>query len=238
MKKFIHKANSRGQSKNDWLNSKHNFSFANYMDNQRIHFGALRVLNDDIIEPNMGFGNHPHDNMEIITIPIDGALRHADSMGHEQIIGVDEVQVMSAGTGIFHSEFNASKTEASNFLQLWIFPNKKNVKPVYNQRYFDRNQAQNIWQKLVSSINENNSESLSIQQNASISRAIISKGFEIEYHLKSDSYGSFLFVINGEIEIDGEKYKDRDAIGITETRSFKINAIKDTYVLNIEVPKI
>lgn len=238
MAKIIHRANSRGQSKYDWLDSKHSFSFANYVDNERVHFGALRVLNDDIIDAASGFGKHPHDNMEIITIPIDGALRHSDSMGHEQVINANEVQVMSAGTGIFHSEYNASNTEASNFLQLWIFPNKKNVKPVYNQKPFDPKKAKNAWQMLVSGIDNKSNGSLTIHQNARISRAFLSENFEIDYPLDPSSFGSFLFVVSGEIEIDGEKYFERDAIGLTEITNFTIKANKNSYVLNIEVPKI
>lgn len=238
MTKIIHRANSRGQSKYNWLDSKHNFSFADYSNPERIHFGALRVLNDDIIQAGAGFGKHPHDNMEIITIPIDGALKHADSMGHEQIIGVNEVQVMSAGTGIFHSEYNASDAKAANFLQLWIFPNKKNVKPVYSQKQFDPKKAENAWQILVSGIDNKSNGSLTIHQNATISRAFLSKNFEIDYTLDLSSFGSFLFVVSGEIEMDGEKYFERDAIGLTDLSNLTIKANKNSYVLNIEVPTI
>ncbi|MDA3906307.1 MAG: pirin family protein [Bacteroidales bacterium] len=238
MTKVIHRANSRGTSKYDWLDSKHNFSFANYNDNQRMHFGALRVLNDDIIDAGSGFGKHPHDNMEIITIPIDGALKHSDSMGHEQIISENEVQVMSAGTGIFHSEHNASDTEAANFLQLWIYPNKKNVKPVYYQKSFDTKQANNAWQKLVSSCDSGSNQMLTIHQDAIISRVFLSKDYEIDYSLDQNSFGSFLFIVSGEIEIDGEKYFERDALGISDISNFSLKATKYSYVLNIEVPKI
>jgi redox-sensitive bicupin YhaK (pirin superfamily) len=238
MTKIVHKANSRGQSKYEWLDSKHNFSFANYSNSERINFGALRVLNDDIIEASSGFGKHPHDNMEIITIPIDGALKHSDSMGHEQIIGENEVQVMSAGTGIIHSEYNASDTKAANFLQLWIFPNKKNVKPVYNQKSFDTKKAYNAWQILVTGLDNKSNNGLTINQNATISRAFLSKDYEIDYSLDPSSFGSFLFIVSGEIEIDGERYYERDAIGLSDIKSFSIKAIKESFILNIEVPKI
>jgi hypothetical protein len=203
-----------------------------------VHFGALRVLNDDIINGGGGFDTHPHDNMEIITIPVYGALKHADSMGHEQIISENEVQVMSAGTGIFHSEFNASSTDKANFLQLWIYPNKKNIKPVYNQKYFTTAEAINQWQFLVS-FNENKIENtLSIQQDATISRTILKENKELKYQLQPNSFGVYLFVISGEIEVDGEKYTNRDAIGITNTTEINLKAKKDSFILNIEVPNI
>lgn len=237
MKKIIHKANTRGLSEHDWLDSKHNFSFANYRNPERVHFGALRVLNDDIIQGGTGFGKHPHDNMEIITIPLSGAIKHVDSMHHEQIIHVDEVQVMSAGTGIYHSEFNASKTENANFLQLWIFPNQKNVEPVYDQKHFDKAAAENSWQKLVGNVETMDGNSLTIHQEASISRTFLSKDFELKYKLKPASYGSFLFVVDGEIEIDGDTYSERDAIGLSNLSDFTIKANKESYVINIEVPE-
>ena len=237
MIKTIHRSESRGHSLYEWLDSKHNFSFSGYSDPKRMHFGALRVLNDDIIQENSGFGKHPHDNMEIITIPIDGSLRHADSMGHEQIIGVNEVQVMSAGTGIYHSEYNASKTNAANFLQLWIFPDKQNVKPVYDQKMFSIVKAKNCWQALVTSIHDDQESSLKIHQDAIISRTVLSSGNSINYQLKSTNHGSFLFIISGEIEIDNEVFFERDAIGISDITSFTLKANKTSYILNIEVPK-
>jgi len=203
-----------------------------------VHFGALRVVNDDIIEGGGGFDTHPHDNMEIITIPIYGALKHADSMGHEQIISENEVQVMSAGTGLFHSEFNASSTEKANFLQLWIYPNKKNIKPVYSQKYFTTAEAINQWQFLVS-YNENHIENtLSIQQDAAISRTILKENKELKYQLQPNSFGVYLFVISGEIEVDGEIYTNRDAIGITNITEINLKAKKNSFILNIEVPNI
>lgn len=238
MKTLIHRAKSRGSSKYDWLDSKHNFSFAGYSDRERVRFGALRVLNDDIVKPGTGFGKHPHDNMEIISIPFKGALKHKDSMNHEQVIGENEVQVMSAGTGIFHSEFNASETEAVNFLQLWIYPKVKNVKPVYDQKYFDPAEAKNKWQKLVAGVENSDKSLLAIQQQAEIARVMLEAGREINYTPQRTSYGCFLFVVQGKIEIDGETYLERDAVGITEAADFELKALEDSYVLNIEVPDI
>jgi hypothetical protein len=238
MKTLIHRAKSRGSSKYDWLDSKHNFSFAGYSDRERVRFGALRVLNDDIVKPGTGFGKHPHDNMEIISIPLKGALKHKDSMNHEQVIGENEVQAMSAGTGIFHSEFNASETEAVNFLQLWIYPKVKNVKPVYDQKYFDPAEAKNKWQKLVAGVENSDKSLLAIQQQAEIARVMLEAGREINYTPQRTSYGCFLFVVQGKIEIDGETYLERDAVGITEAADFELKALEDSYVLNIEVPDI
>jgi len=238
MERIIHKSDTRGHSQYKWLDARHSFSFANYHDRNRVHFGALRVLNDDIIKGGGGFDTHPHDNMEIITIPIHGGLLHRDSMGHEQVISENEVQVMSAGTGIFHSEFNASETEDANTLQLWIYPNKKNVKPVYNQKYFKTDEALNNWQFLVSYVETPVDGSLTIQQDACISRAIVKKDEKISYAIQPNSYGSYIFVISGEIEIDGETYSNRDAVGVTNITEFSIKANKDSLILNIEVPNI
>jgi len=238
MQNIVHRAESRGQSKYDWLDSKHNFSFAGYSDRERVHFGALRVLNDDIVQPGTGFGRHPHENMEIISIPIKGALLHKDSMNHEQVIKENEVQVMSAGTGIFHSEYNASKTEEVNFLQIWIYPDEKNVVPVYDQKFFDPELAKNKWQTLVTSIGNPAPGTLTIHQKAKISRILIDKDSEVEYSLMAPDHGIFLFVIEGEAEIGNDKYFRRDAVGMTNVPEIKIKAVSDTYLLNIEVPDL
>lgn len=238
MQKQIIKANSRGSANYQWLQAKYSFSFAGYQNPERIHFGALRVLNDDIIQAGTGFGEHPHDNMEIITIPLRGAISHKDSMEHEEVIGVNEVQVMSAGTGIFHSENNASQTEDINLLQIWIFPNENNVKPVYDQKYFDPAQAQNQWQKLVTSIKNKDGKALTIHQNAHISRSFLSKDTEIEYEIEESSYGVYLFIIDGEVEIEGDRLEARDAIALTDTNSVNIEIKEAAHVLCIEVPDI
>lgn len=238
MEKIIHTSESRGYSTYDWLESWHSFSFANYHNNNRVHFGALRVLNDDIIKGGGGFNTHPHDNMEIITIPVHGALKHADSMGHEQIISENEVQVMSAGTGIFHSEFNASETEDVNLLQLWVYPNKKNVKPVYDQKYFTTANCINEWQFLVSNIDNPMEGTLRMHQDASIARTILEADHELSYQLQPNSFGSYVFIVSGEVEIDGETFKSRDAVGITKETEFKIKSKKDALIINVEVPNI
>lgn len=238
MNKIIHKSDTRGRSQYKWLDARHSFSFASYHDRNRVHFGALRVLNDDIIKGGGGFDTHPHDNMEIITIPIHGELMHKDSMGHEQVISENEVQVMSAGSGIFHSEFNASNSDDINLLQIWIYPNKKNVKPVYDQKYFKTDEAINNWQFLVSNIENPIEGALTIQQDASIARSIIKQGYELKYTIQPNSFGSYIFVISGEVDIDGETYSNRDAIGITNVTELLITAKKDSYILNIEVPNI
>lgn len=179
----------------------------------------------------MGFGLHPHDNMEIITIPLEGSLRHADSMGHEQVINPGEVQVMSAGTGLFHSEFNAGSTPVK-LLQIWIFPKQKNVKPSYNQHEFNLNESKNTWLDLVSG---DGKSPLTINQDARISRTSLAAGNELGYTLQEGSFGSYLFVIEGEVEIEGTLLSQRDAIGLSKTNGFVVKALKNSIVLNIEV---
>jgi len=227
----IHKANTRGYANHGWLDSHHTFSFANYYNPERIQFGNLRVLNDDIIEAGTGFGRHPHDNMEIISIPVTGGLMHQDSMGHKQIIGKNEVQVMSAGTGIFHSEFNASKENPANFLQIWILPEKRNVQPVYSQQFFDPEQAKNKWQILVDSENG----PLKINQHSTISRITLDEGNEAIYSLKENSERCYLFVISGIVKVDEEVFTTRDGFGIENTKEFKIKALENSQILNIEL---
>jgi len=235
MKKIIYKADSRGHFKNEWLNSHFSFSFAEYFDRERMNFGALRVVNDDIIQPGMGFGKHPHDNMEIITIPLSGKVAHRDSMGHQQEINVDEVQVMSAGTGLFHSEFNPDLSEETSLFQIWIYPKIRNIEPTYSQRLFDKNEAQNKWQELVSG-DISNVEVLHISQDAKISRIFLKQNESAEYQIDENSFGSFVLVVEGKADIAGETLSKRDTIGLYDTKSFKINALTDLYILNIEVP--
>lgn len=231
MKTTLHKAETRGYANHGWLDTHHTFSFANYYNPERVHFGNLRVLNDDIVAPGMGFGKHPHDNMEIISIPIKGSLMHEDSMGHRQVIGDDEVQVMSAGTGIFHSEYNASSEAAVNFLQIWIFPEKKNIQPVYNQQKFDKAGAANQWQILVDVENG----PLKLNQNATISRTFLSNGETLEYHQKSSERKSYVFVISGAVEVAGIQLSERDGLGLEETDRFQVKATTDSFIINIEV---
>lgn len=231
MKTIIHKAETRGHANHGWLKTHHTFSFANYYNPERMHFGNLRVLNDDIVAPEKGFGKHPHDNMEIITIPLSGSLMHEDSMGHEQVIHSNEVQVMTAGTGIFHSEFNASEKEEVNLIQLWILTGEKNLKPAYDQKLFDAEQAANKWQVLV----HNSNGPLKINQHATISRVFLDKGKEIDYQLRENSFGSYLFIVEGKVEIEDKTYSRRDGVGITDTENFSIKANEKSFIINIEV---
>lgn len=232
MKQIIHKAASRGHFDYGWLNTHHTFSFARYYDAERVSFGALRVLNDDIIAPDKGFGLHPHDNMEIISIPINGSLKHRDSMGHEQLIRQNEVQVMSAGTGIFHSEYNGSKHESANFLQIWILPQQQDVEPVYHQKYFDPVDAQNRLQDLV----YNDTNSLSINQQVRISRGFFDQGKGVDYSLMSPSMGVYIFLIEGTVQVNGIMLTRRDGLGISDVDLVPIKVVHPSQLLFIEVP--
>ncbi|MBW7912117.1 MAG: pirin family protein [Taibaiella sp.] len=232
---IFHAADTRGHADHGWLNAHHSFSFAGYHDPSRVHFGALRVLNDDIVAPGMGFGKHPHDNMEIITIVLDGALEHKDSMGHTQAIHPDEVQVMSAGTGVFHSEYNHNKDKAVNLLQTWLFPNKKNVQPRYDQRVFPAAERVNQWQAIVSPI-DNEDPGMKIHQDAWIYRSKIEAGKSLEYNLHSTGNGVYLFVIDGSATTEGQTLNRRDAVGISETGKITIDAAADTELVLFEVP--
>lgn len=237
MKTIIHKAGDRGYANHGWLQANHSFSFANYFDKEKLQFGALRVLNDDIIAPKMGFGTHPHDNMEIITIPLNGVLKHKDNMGDEWIPVVpDEVQIMSAGTGVQHSEINGSNSEYLSLFQIWIMPNKQNVTPRYDQKTFNANERKNKLQTLVSSIDENHLGSLKIHQDAIISRIDLDKEGTFEYHLKSENHCVYVMNIFGAYLINDNKLESRDAIGISETTSFNIKTNEDSGLLFIEVP--
>ena len=235
MKKIIHKAESRGYADHGWLRSHHTFSFASYQNSERMNFGMLRVLNDDVVQPEMGFGTHPHRNMEIISIPISGALSHTDSIGNKRSIEVGEVQVMSAGTGLKHSEFNDSKIDAVNFLQLWIIPEIENITPYYNQKIFEALERKNKFQVLVSPKDKQVVGSLPINQQGYISMIDLDKGFETAYDLKN---GAYFFLIEGEVLIEDENLKRRDAIGIMEKNKVNIKANKSSKLLVIDVPMI
>ena len=233
MKTIVHKAASRGFANHGWLQSYHTFSFAGYHNPERMNFGMLRVLNDDIVKPKMGFGTHPHNNMEIISIPISGALSHKDSMNNQRSIEVGEVQVMSAGTGLTHSEFNDSSTDEVNFLQLWIFPEQQNVTPYYNQKKFESTERKNKFQSLISPKTQQIEGSLPVSQQAYIFMVDLDTDFEIEYKLKN---GAYFFLIDGEISIADETLEKRDAIGIYETNKVTIKAKKESKLLVIDVP--
>jgi len=234
MKKTIHKADSRGHVDHGWLKSYHTFSFADYYNPERTRFGLLRVLNDDIIEGGMGFGTHPHDNMEIITIPLKGELAHKDSTGTKEVIKANEVQIMSAGSGLTHSEFNNSPTDSVNLLQIWVFPKEKNITPRYDQKVFDPADKKNKLLTVVSP--EKNNGALWINQDAYFSIGNIDAGKTLSYEVKRKGNGIYLFVIDGSIEVSNEKISSRDAIGIEDTDKIEITAIENSEVLLIDLP--
>ena len=236
MKTVLHKAETRGHANHGWFNSYHSFSFAGYYEPSRIHFGALRVLNDDTVAAGMGFGTHPHDNMEIISIPLSGDLKHKDSMGNETVIKQGDVQVMSAGTGIAHSEMNANKDKEVKFLQIWVFPNKKNVQPRYGQITLDISKMNNNLLQVVSP-NEND-EGVWIHQNAWFSLGSLGKDFSTEYKLKNNSNGVYAFVLEGSVMINGEVLNRRDGLEITETEALQITSTADAKLLLMEVPMV
>jgi redox-sensitive bicupin YhaK (pirin superfamily) len=232
MKKIIHRSNERGVAEFGWLHSRHSFSFGQYYNPEKERFGLLRVLNDDIVEPGEGFGTHPHDNMEIISIVLKGQLEHRDSMGNGSVINVGDVQVMSAGTGITHSEFNPSGSERVNFLQLWIFPRERGIKPRYDQRKF--NIAENEIKKVVSG--EKSTDCLYINQDTSIFLGKLNKGEEYNFQIDKKGYGSYLFILEGSIIVDGENLNKRDAAGISDTDQFLIEPVTDTEFIIVEIP--
>ncbi|MEP7145961.1 MAG: pirin family protein [bacterium] len=234
MKKTVHRADTRGYADHGWLKSYHTFSFANYNNPERTRFGLLRVLNDDIVEAGMGFGTHPHDNMEIITIPLKGELAHKDSTGTKEIIKAGEIQIMSAGSGLTHSEFNNSKLDPVNLLQIWVFPKEKNIAPRYDQKIFSAEDRNN---KIVTVISPDNKDgSLWINQDSYFSMVNLGKGKSVTYNIKSKVNGIYIFVIEGEIEAAGEKLLKRDAIGLYDTGYVEISAVQNSEVLFIEVP--
>lgn len=239
MKTILHKAEDRGFANHGWLQANHSFSFANYYNPEKMNFGALRVLNDDVIAPKMGFGTHPHNNMEIITIPLKGVLKHRDSMHNEwQEIKAGEVQVMSAGTGIEHSEINGSADEHLSLFQIWVVPNKENVAPRYDQKKFNSIERNNNLQTLVTSIDENVEGTLKIHQDAIISRIDLDKDSTFNYTLKSKNHGVFAMNIYGKFSINNTDLETRDAIAISETNSFSVASNETSSLLFIEVPML
>ena len=233
----IYKAEERGSANYGWLQANYSFSFAKYYNPERTNFGALRVLNDDVISPSMGFGAHPHNNMEIITIPLEGSLKHKDSMSDEWFeLNTGEVQVMTAGRGIVHSEQNNSVLETLNLFQIWIQPKIIDIDPVYDQKKFDPNERRDRLQILVTSDEEDSKDSLRINQDAKISRIDLSKNKNWNYTLKSGQHGVYMVLISGEIMIENFKLANRDAAGVFNTSDFEIKAIQDSDVLFIEVP--
>lgn len=239
MKTIIHKADSRGFANHGWLQANHSFSFANWYNPEKVHFGALRVLNDDIIAPKMGFGTHPHNNMEIITIPLGGELKHRDSMHNEwQSVFPGEVQIMSAGTGVEHSEINGSVDNHLSLFQIWIIPNKQNVAPRYDQKAFAEENRKNKLQTLVTSIDEEHEGSLKIHQDAVLSRLDLDKNQNFTYQLKSSNHGVYVMTIHGNVIINNNTLQTRDAVGISETEEFIVQATENSQLLFIEVPML
>lgn len=236
MKYTVHRSGCRGHADHGWLKTWHTFSFAGYYNPDRMHFGALRVLNDDRIDAGMGFGTHPHDNMEIITIVLDGELEHRDSMGNGSVIRPGEVQVMSAGTGIQHSEFNHSEENETSLLQIWVFPDKKNVEPRYDQASFAEEEMNGKWRTVVSP--DGQDQSLWIHQQAWFSLGMFNEDTTISYSLKKADNLVYVFLISGEAEIGPETLNQRDAMCIElidGTMNLKIS--KDSKLLLMEIPE-
>jgi quercetin 2,3-dioxygenase len=234
MKTVVHKANTRGHANHGWLDSYHTFSFAGYHEPTRVHFGALRVLNDDVVAGGAGFGQHPHDNMEIISIPLRGSLEHGDNTGGHGIIKSGEVQIMSAGSGIAHSEKNASRSEDVNFLQVWVFPKERNIQPRYDQKFFAAEQRINNFQTVVAP--DKKDGALWINQDAWFSLVKVTKGTSKEYTLNKTGNGVYAFVIEGDATIAEQKLNKRDGLGVWDTSSLTLTADSDAEILLMEVP--
>lgn len=232
--RVLHKAESRGDANHGWLHSRHTFSFAGYYDPERVHFGVLRVLNDDIVAPGMGFGTHPHDNMEIISIPLEGDLEHRDSMGNVSVIKHGDVQVMSAGTGITHSEYNKNNDKPVKFLQIWIFPDRRNVKPRYGQITLDIEDRHNKLQQVLSPNPDD--AGVWICQNAWFHLGKFDKGYSAEYKIKAEGNGVYAFILSGEVTLDGQELFARDGFGIRDIDKFTVTANSEAEFLLMEVP--
>jgi redox-sensitive bicupin YhaK (pirin superfamily) len=231
---IFHKANTRGLTDLGWLKSYHTFSFANYYNPERMHFGALRVLNDDIVAGGKGFGEHPHDNMEIISIPLKGDLKHRDSMDNVAVISDGDIQAMSAGTGIFHTEFNRNTDEEVKFLQIWVYPNQLNVEPRYAQLTLNTADRHNRLQQVVSPNPDD--AGIWIYQQAWFNLGQFDQGVGTDYVLKGENSGVYAFIINGDVEINGQVLSSRDGLGIWEIEKLTIKALTDAEFLLMEVP--
>jgi redox-sensitive bicupin YhaK (pirin superfamily) len=234
MQTLLFKAADRGTADYGWLKPNYYFSFAQYHNPAKVHFGLLRVLNDDFIGGGGAFPTHPHDNMEIVTIPFTGALKHKDSTGGEGIIQAGDIQIMSAGSGVQHSEANASATDPVTLFQVWVFPKERNINPRYDQKTFDVTERANNWQTVVSPIDADNA--LWINQDARFSLTNLQAGAAITYTNGFKNNGVFLVVINGSVEVGGQQLIKRDALGISETESFTVIASEDAELLAIEIP--
>ena len=234
MKKTFHPSAARGEANHGWLHAKHSFSFAQFFNPERIQFGALRVLNDDVIAPGMGFGTHPHNNMEIITIPLKGALEHKDSMDNIGVVAVDEIQVMSAGTGVSHSEYNKNKDQPLNLLQLWVLPNQQNVVPRYDQKNIKSLKKTNALYPVISPNHDD--AGMWIHQDAWFHLGDFNQKTTVPYSLHKQGNGVYAFMIEGRASIEGESLEKRDALGVWETEGFSITAEKNSRILLVEVP--
>ncbi|WP_419868098.1 pirin family protein [Chryseobacterium sp. CT-SW4] len=234
MKTVFHNAESRGHANHGWLDTYHTFSFANYQNPDRMHFGVLRVLNDDTVSQGMGFGTHPHKNMEIISIPLEGDLEHKDSMGTTSVIRNGEIQVMSAGTGIMHSEYNKNEDEPVKFLQIWVFPRDLEVEPRYDQISIEAGKKMNGFQQILSP--DKNDEGVWIHQDAWFNLARFTEGNGKNYTLHKKGNGVYAFVLKGSAKIGDRILKERDGLGIWDTQSFNIEAVEDAEILLMEVP--
>jgi redox-sensitive bicupin YhaK (pirin superfamily) len=233
----LHKAATRGHANHGWLDSNHTFSFANYHDPERMHFGVLRVLNDDIVAEGRGFGKHPHDNMEIISIPLEGDLQHEDSMGNKAIIRKGDIQVMSAGTGIIHSEYNKNTDQVVKFLQIWVYPNQRNVSPRYDQITLDITQRQNKFQQILSPNRED--EGVWIHQDAWFSMGHFDKDVQTKYRIKKAGNGVYVFVIKGSVTVEGQELESRDGFGIWDVAEINLKVTSaDTEILLMDLSMI
>ncbi|MFL9481983.1 pirin family protein [Chitinophagaceae bacterium LWZ2-11] len=235
MKTIVHKADTRGHVNFGWLDSHHTFSFGHYHNPERVHFGALRVLNDDIVNGGGGFGTHPHDNMEIVSIPLSGNLKHKDSTGRGEVIKQYDVQIMSAGTGLQHSEMNASDNDPVNFLQIWVLPKKRNIKPNYDQKTYLPEGRVNQFQTVVAPDNDN---AVWINQDAWFSLGNFSANFETTYKPKKEGNGVYVFVINGNATVNGQALNKRDGLAVSDTDLLNIKADTDAELLLIDVPMV
>lgn len=235
MPSLLHKADTRGSSQLGWLDSRHTFSFGGYRQPERMHFGVLRVLNDDIVAPGMGFGRHAHDNMEIVSLPLEGELEHRDSMGNVAIIRKGDIQVMSAGSGVEHSEYNRSEDHAVKFLQIWIIPNKRNVTPRYDQLSLDPAARHNRLQQILSPNADD--EGIWIHQDAWFQLGVFDRGVSVPYALHKPGNGVYAFVLNGDFNINGQLLHARDGYGISDLSELSIQALSDgAELLLMEVP--
>ncbi len=234
MKTVLHKAASRGHADHGWLNSHHSFNFAGYHNPERMHFGVLRVLNDDQVAPGKGFGTHPHDNMEIISIPLEGDLEHKDSMGNVATIKEGDVQVMSAGTGIYHSEYNKNVDKPVKFLQIWVFPNKRNVEPRYDQISIRDIEKKNAFYQVLSPNPDD--AGVWVHQDTWFHLGKFETGAADTYQIKKEGNGVYAFVLEGAVEINGQQLEKRDGLGLWDTESFDFKSLSDSRVLLMEVP--